>query len=197
MTDPARGSAVRAVAVPKPSAIRPRPLAMHPAAGIRPKPLAAPQQETAPSQPMAASRRAAARDALGTVLAGVRLSCRDRQFLSRLVHWDKRNAASVTSLLWRARLAGREEAGLTPRQLEIVIAGLGDAAVYRASGADTVGCWDCANIPGGRCADHVRDADRARAYADLATLLASRASDPGLQQPAEIAGYRRMTPVAS
>jgi hypothetical protein len=165
---------------------------------IRPQ---APAPGTAPgtalSQPGGDSRRATARDALDTVLAGVRLGCRDRQFLSRLVHWDKRSAASVASLLWRARLTGRDEAALTPRQLEIVMTALRDSAVYRTSGADAVGCWDCDNIPGGRCADHVRDPDRARACADLAILLSARAGDPGLPQPTEISGYRRRTPVAS
>jgi hypothetical protein len=45
---------------------------------------------------------------------------RDRQFLSRLVHRGKRNAAAVASLLWRARLAGRAEVALSARQMEIV-----------------------------------------------------------------------------
>lgn len=213
MTDPPQGSAAAgaAAAVPKPSAIRPRPLAVQQATAIRPQVLPASasvlaQDAPAPGMareqpalpaPRADSRRASARDALDAVLTGVRLSCRDRQFLGRLVHWDKRNAASVAALIWRARLTGRDEATLTPRQLEIVMAALRDAAVYRASGADVIGCWDCANIPGGRCADHVRDPDRARAYADLATLLAGRAADPGCQQPTEISGYLRRTPVAS
>lgn len=198
MTDPAQGSAAGlAVAIPKPSAIRPRTVAVQQATALRPQSLATPAQGTAVAAPRADSRRATARGALDTVLTGVRLGCRDRQFLSRLVHWDKRNAASVAALLWRARLAGRDEAALTPRQLEVVMTALRDAAVYRTSGADAVGCWDCDNIPGGRCADHVRDPDRARACADLAMLLSGRAGDQGLPQPTEISGYRRRTPVAS
>jgi hypothetical protein len=125
------------------------------------------------------------------------LGCRDRQFLSRLVHWDKRNAASVASLLVRAREAGREEAGLTPRQREVIIAALGDATVYRASGVAGMGCWDCEIIPGGRCADHARDNDRARAYAELAAVLAGTGGETELAQPRDIAGYRRRAPVAS
>ena len=68
------------------------------------------------------------------------------------MHWDKRNAAAVASLLERARQAGRDETGLTPRQREIIIAALDDAAIYRASGAAGSGCWDCEMMPGGRCA---------------------------------------------
>src|SRR6266568_2312481 len=88
------------------------------------------------------SRRASVRDALDTALNGAVLCSRDRQFLSRLVKWDKRNAAAVVSLLWRARLAGRAEVALTERQLEIVLAAL-SAAAYRTSGADSLGCWAC------------------------------------------------------
>lgn len=183
MTDLAqRLAAGQPAAVPKPSCIRPRPLGT---------------QQAALSLPQADSRRATARDALDAVLTGVRLGGRDRQFLSRLVHWDKRNAASVASLLWRARLAGRAEAALTQRQLEVVLAALGDAVLYRAPGADAPGCWDCENIPGGRCADHAKDADRARACADLAVFLTGRTTPPGLPQPTDISGYRRRTSVAS
>jgi len=117
------------------------------------------------------------------------------------VHWDKRNAAAVASLLTRARLAGRDEVALSARQLEIVLTALEDAAVYRASGADVMGCWDCVNIPGGRCADHARDADRARACAELAAQLAvgSPATAPAgpLKRPTSIARFRRRTSVAS
>jgi hypothetical protein len=146
------------------------------------------------------SLRTSARAALDAALSGVRLAGRDRQFLSRLVHWDKRNATSVAALLWRARMTGREEAALTPRQLDLVLGALADAATYRASGADAMGCWDCENIPGGRCADHSRDGDRARAYAEVAAALSGGAVQavlPGLPRPTSIAGYRGRTPVAS
>jgi hypothetical protein len=150
--------------------------------------------------------RAAVRDALEAAVHGIRLTGRDRQFLGRLVHWDKRNASAVASLLWRARIAGRDEAALSGRQLEIVLGALGDAAAYRASGADAAGCWDCENIPGGRCADHARDGDRARACAELAAQLASgtmagSAAGPGagdFQPPTRLTGFRRQaSPVAS
>jgi hypothetical protein len=141
--------------------------------------------------------RAGARGALAAALAGVHLGCRDRQFLSRLVHWDKRSAASVASLIRRARLAGRAEAALTPRQHEVVMMALRDAAVYRASGADAIGCWDCENCPGSQCADHARDSDRSRGYADLAVQLSGLAREPALEQLAEVTGYRHPTPVAS
>jgi hypothetical protein len=146
--------------------------------------------------------RATVRDALDAALHGIRLGGRDRQFLRRLVHWDKRNAAAVASLLWRARQAGRREATLSPRQLEIVLTALEDAGLYRASGAAAVGCWDCANIPGGRCADHARDADRARACAELAAQLAAGLTGPAaaageLQRPTDISGFRRRESVAS
>ena len=140
------------------------------------------------------------RDALDTALHGIRLDGRDRRFLSRLVHWDKRNAAAVASLLLRARLAGRSEVALSARQLEVVLAALVDAAAYRASGTDPSSCWDCENIPGGRCADHSRDADRARACADLAAQLATGppATATGeLHRPTDISGFRRQTSVAS
>jgi hypothetical protein len=164
----------------------------------------------------AAPRRGTARQLLEAALAGVRLGGRDRQFLARLVHWDKRNAAAVASLLERAREAGREaerseaerseaeraEAGLTPRQLELVVAALGDAAVYRASGAASTSCWDCEMVPGGRCADHTRDFDRASAYADLASALS--APHPAAARPAaardcprDLTTYRHRAPVAS
>jgi hypothetical protein len=144
--------------------------------------------------------RAAVRDALDAALRGIALSGRDRQFLSRLVHWDKRNAAVVASLLARTRLAGRAEAGLSARQLEIVLTALEDAAAYRTPGAEAADCWDCENIPGGRCADHSRDADRARACTELAAQLsagASPAAASALEGPTDISGFRRRTPVAS
>ena len=160
------------------------------------------------------SGRGTARETLLSALSGVRLGSRDRQFLSRLVSWDKRNAVSVSSLLWRARQAGREEAALTPRQLETVLSALSDAALYRHTGAASSGCWDCGNIPGGRCAEHARDNDRARAYAEVAAALTSKGflsgnvADPGrsipsapaeavLPQPREFGGFWHRTPVAS
>jgi hypothetical protein len=155
--------------------------------------------------------RAAVRDALDAALNGIRLGGRDRQFLRRLVHWDKRNAAAVASLLLRARQAGRSEVALSARQLEIVLTALEDAGLYRASGAAAVGCWDCEKYPGGRCADHARDADRARACAELAAQLAagsvagsvgsvagSAAVSAGeLPRPTDISGFRQRTSVAS
>jgi hypothetical protein len=146
--------------------------------------------------------RATVRDALDAALRGVRLGGRDRQFLRGLVQWDKRNAAAVASLLWRARQAGRIEASLSARQLEVLLTALEDAAVYRTSGAAAAGCWDCENIPSGRCADHARDADRARACAELAAQLAAgHVAGPGgageLQSPTDISGFRRRTSVAS
>lgn len=145
------------------------------------------------------ARRDTVRDALDAALHGASLNGRDRQFLGKLVHWDKRNGTAVASLLWRARAAGRAEAGLTARQLEIVVTALEDAAVYRNSGADALGCWDCENIPGGRCADHVKDADRARACTELAAQLAAGTSADAaeLRHPTDILGSRRQTSVAS
>jgi hypothetical protein len=154
----------------------------------------------------AGSGRVTARTALYAALTGVRLCARDRQFLTRLVAWDKRNAASVASLLSRARQAGRDETALTPRQLEVVLAALSDAAVYRSSGGAASGCWDCENIPGARCAEHLKDNDRARAYAEVAAALSATvaastgrpgASPDGLPQRRDIPGYRHRAPVAS
>jgi hypothetical protein len=160
------------------------------------------------------SGRATARETLLSALSGVRLGSRDRQFLSRLVGWDKRNAVSVASLLWRARQAGREEAALTPRQLEVVLAALSDAALYRGTGAASAGCWDCDKIPGGRCSEHARDNDRARAYAEVAAALSTTPQQAGnvvltasslqpglpadeLVQPRGLGGYRHRASVAS
>ena len=152
--------------------------------------------ETAPQQDQPESRRANVRDALDAALSGAALSSRDRQFLSRLVKWDKRNAASVVSLLWRARLAGRAEA-LTQRQMEVVLGALSDAAAYRNSGAESLGCWDCENFPGSRCSEHAKDLDRARACSELASELAAGRASPELPQPSDIAGYRHCATVAS
>ncbi len=131
-------------------------------------------------------------------MTGAVLSSRDRQFLTRLVKWDKRNAASVVSLLWRARLAGRAEAALTGRQLEIVLGALTAAAAYHESGAGSVGCWDCENFPGGRCAEHAKELDLARACTELASVLAAgNGTNAGLPEPSDIAGYRQYSTVAS
>lgn len=190
MRDRVQGSETGNVtAVPRPPAARPRPAPVAPGNG--------PVQLQRPG-----ACRATVRDALDAALRGVRLGGKDRQFLRRLVHWDKRNAAAVASLLWRARQAGRIEAALSGRQLEVVLTALEDAAVYRTSGAAAVGCWDCENIRGGRCADHARDADRARACAELAAQLAAgQGAGPGgageLQRPTDISGFRHRTPVAS
>ena len=144
------------------------------------------------------SRRASVRDALDTALAGAALGSRDRQFLTRLVKWDKRNAASVVSLLWRARLAGRAEAALSGRQLEIVLGALADAAAYRESGAESIGCWDCENFPGGRCAEHAKDLDLAQACTELASALArGKGTAADLPQPSDIADQHQYSTVAS
>jgi len=125
-----------------------------------------------PSVVPGSSGRVSARSALFAALSGVRLGTHDRQFLTRLVHWDKRNAASVASLVWRARQAGRAEGALTPRQLEVVMSALSDAAAYRGSGRVTVSRWDFDLFPGdGRCGEHTGNSDRARAYAEVAAQL--------------------------
>jgi hypothetical protein len=190
-----QAQAATAVAiVPTPACIQPRraPVAVAPD-------VAGPAGDEPAGDDAAGPRRGTARQLLDAALAGVRLGGRDRQFLARLVHWDKRNAASVASLLERAqeagRAAGRAEAGLTPRQLELVVTALGDAAVYRASGAAATSCWDCDMVPGRRCADHARDFDRASVYADLASALS--APRPARDCPADITPFRHRAPVAS
>jgi hypothetical protein len=195
MTDLGNGrGAAQSAAVPTPSCIRSRLLPGEQAVFGMAAP-AVPGIALAAGQ----SGRAVAREELRAALAGVPLGSRDRQFLGRLVNWDKRNAASVVSLLRRARRAGRDEAALTPRQMETVLAALGDAARYRSAGLGAAGCWDCENIPAGRCAEHARDDERARAYAELAAVLGAPDghADDGLTQPRDIAGYRRRRPVAS
>lgn len=192
MTDLGNGRGVRGeMAVPTPSCIRPRRVPGEQAAC----------STAVPAITLAAghSGRAAAREELQDALAGVALEVRDRQFLVRLAQWDKRNAARVVSLLRRVRQVGRAEAALTPRQMETVLAALGDAARYRSTGLAAAGCWDCDNIPGGRCAEHAKDNDRARAYAELADALAglSALAEGGLAQPSDMAGYRRRRTVAS
>ncbi len=197
MGDRVQGSEAGGItAVPRPPSARPRSAPAQPGTG--------PVQLQRPG-----ACRATVRDALDAALRGIRLAGRDSQFLRRLVHWDKRNAAAVASLLWRARQAGRAEAALSPRQLEIMLTALEDAGVYRTSGAAAAGCWGCRKIPGGRCADHARDADRARACAELAAQLAAGVAGPAgvvgpagaapgeLKHPTDIAGFRRRTSVAS
>ena len=94
--------------------------------------------------------------------------------MSRLVTWHRANAGPVVALLWKARLAGRAEASMTPQELDTVIGALRDAARYRESGADTIGCWDCENvIVGSRCEEHSRDFDKARDCVALAQVLAA------------------------
>jgi hypothetical protein len=147
---------------------------------------------------------------LGAALAGAGLAGQDRQFIDRLVKRDQQTAASLVSVLWKARIAGRAEAALKPQELETVIGALKDAARYRESGADTMGCRDCENVPGGRCQEHSKDYDKAQACTDLARSLtaaraaigkgaAGKATAPrtgaGLPQPRGDAGYAR--PVAS
>jgi hypothetical protein len=221
-TDPGNGrTGSQAVAIPRPSCIRPRRVVgpAGPVGTAGPGELGgvggSEGQGGAPQISLAGSgsARTSVRSAIYAALCGVRLASRDRQFLARLVNWDKRNAASVASLLWRARQAGREEAALTPRQLEVVLSALRDAAVYRASGRAAAFCWDCDLVPGGRCGEHAKDNDRARAYAEAARVLSAMAVPPPgsalpgaapgssaedeLSQPRGIAGYRRRAPVAS
>jgi hypothetical protein len=188
--------ATAVAAVPTPACIQPRRAPVREVTASDQAPVA-----VAVAEDLAGPRRGTARQLLESALAGVRLGGRDRQFLTRLVHWDKRNAASVASLLERAQEAGREagraEAGLTPRQLEVLVAALGDAAVYRASGAAATSCWDCEMVPGGRCADHTRDFDRASAYADLASALSAPAARSPRDLPRDITDYRHRAPVAS
>jgi hypothetical protein len=161
-------------AIPGPPDVRPRPAAQPGAGRVQ----------------LQRSGRATVRDTLEAALHGIRLGGRDRRFLGRLVQWDKREAAAVASLLWRARAAGRSETALSARQLEVVVAALEDAAAYRASGACAIGCWDCENIPGRRCADHARDADRARACTELAAQLAA---GPTAASSAAAAELERLT----
>jgi hypothetical protein len=114
------------------------------------------------------------REELSAVLAGADIGQQDRHFLSRLVTWHRASAGPVVALLWKARLAGRAEASMTPQEMDTVIAALRDAARYRESGADTIGCWDCENvIGGGRCAEHSRDFDKAQDCLALAKVLAA------------------------
>ncbi|MHB1593197.1 MAG: hypothetical protein ACYCO9_12955 [Streptosporangiaceae bacterium] len=142
------------------------------------------------------SGRGAARVALDSALGGVDLSPAEQRFVARLCQWDKRNAAAVTSLITKARQTGRAEAEITLRQREIVLAALMDAFTYRTSGAAADGCWECANRASGLCAEHAKDADRARAFADVATALC-RAIAPASIARIDSADFRRRTAVAS
>jgi hypothetical protein len=143
------------------------------------------------------SGRAAARAALDAALSGVELTGIDRRFLARLSQWDKRNATTVASLILRARQSGRAEAGLSRRQLDTVIDALMDAFAYRTSGAAAAGCWDCANRPSGLCGEHAKDADRARAFADLVASLAGAVAPIPLPRLGADLEFRHRTPVAS
>src|SRR6266571_4528292 len=129
-------------------------------------------------------------------LGGAVLRSGDKQFLNKLVKWDKRNVASVVSLLWRTRLAGRAEAGLSEGELEIVLDALADAATYRDSGASSMGCWDCENKLDGRCAEHAKDPDRARSCTELASALTARKVRAELPAPADIDNYPEFSTVA-
>jgi len=172
MTDLARGQAARRWpggslpgSSPRAGAVTPSPLS------IRPR-----KRTTSPD-----SGRAAARVALDDALRGIELTGVDRRFVARLSQWDKRTATTLAGLVGRARQAGRAEA-LAPGQLEIVFAALLDAFAYRTCGASAAGCWDCANLASGLCAEHAKDADHAHAFAELALSLsasvASAAPDP-------------------
>jgi hypothetical protein len=175
MTDLAQEQAAR------PGTVLPSP------AGVRP------QLDKAASD----SGRAAARAALETALSGVQLTGADLRFLARLSQWDKRNAATVASLVTRARQCGRAEAGLSPAQLDTVLAALIDGFAYRTSGAAAEGCWDCANRSSGLCGEHARDADRARDFADLAAALSGQAAPTSMPCLGALPDFRRRDAVAS
>lgn len=164
--------------VPSPASIRPR------------------QQAAA-----ADSGRATARAVLGDALSGVDLTAAERRFLTRLSHWDKRNATLLASLLARARQVGRQEARagaavLGPDQLEVVLAALMDAFAYRTDQGPG-GCWDCATPPGQLCAVHAGDAERARAFADLAAVLSAKVTPAGLSRLDSQPGFRHEAAFAS
>jgi hypothetical protein len=132
------------------------------------------------------SGRATARAELDAALSGVELTAYDRRFLCRLSQWDKRTASTLASLVSRARQRGRREATLGAAELNTVLAALMDAFEYRTSGAASAGCWDCTARASGLCAEHARDADRARRFADLAIGLSGQlgqAPSPALGLP--------------
>jgi hypothetical protein len=175
MTDLAQGKAARpSAAIPSPPGIRPRPVAAATESG-----------------------RAAAKAALDAALGGVELTGIDRRFLARLSQWDKRNATAVASLVQRARQAGRAERGLSQGQLDTVLAALMDAFAYRTSGAAATGCWDCTSRPSGLCTEHAKDADRARAFADLAAALSGDVAPTALPRLGAVPDFRQRAPVAS
>lgn len=148
--------------------------AVRPASTVSGRPAGSPHAPGGPAE----SGRAAARASLVDALAGVELSAADRRFLARLTQWDKRTASSIASLLRRARQSGRHEAGLSPKQLETVLAALTDGYAFRTSRSAAAGCWDCADRAGGLCAEHEKDAGRARAFAELAAALSGRQPTP-------------------
>jgi hypothetical protein len=96
---------------------------------------------------------------------------------------------------------------VTQRQLEVVLSALRDAALYRGAGTASLGCRDCENVPAGRCAEHAKDNDRARGYAEVAAALSAgpvlaagelpAAVEDGLAGPREIGGYRYRAPARS
>jgi len=170
--------------------------ANRPPARRPPEPRGSPESHVPQQAPE--GRRITVRDALDAALGGAVLRSRDKQFLNRLVKWDKRNAASVVSLLWRARLAGRAEAALSDGELDIVLGALSDAASYRDSGADSLGCSDCENVLSGRCSEHAKDPDRARSCTELASALAARKIGGGeLPVPSDIDDYAEFSTMAS
>ncbi len=175
MTDLAQGQAgTPGRTVPSPSSIRPRP----PAAA-------------------AGSGRATARAVLDGALRGVALSTVERRFLTRLTQWDKRTATTVAALISRARQSGRREGELTAAQRELVLEALSDAFAYRTSGAASAGCWDCANLSSGLCAEHAMDADRAHAFAEVAAVLSGDAPHAALHRLDPVADFRQRAAVAS
>lgn len=186
--------------VPSPATIRPRPVS---AVSAVPVPGDAEVREELvrgeQAGQEAGSGRATARAALEAALSGVKLSDGDRRFLSRLSQWDKRNANAVASLMRRVRQRGEAEAeaGLTPAQLEVVLAALTDAFAYRTSGAAAAACWDCASRPTGVCGDHALDADRARSFAAVLTALSGKVPPTPMARLGAVPGFRRRTPVAS
>src|SRR5579859_2203535 len=190
MTDLARGQAARRWPGGSLPGSSPR------AGAVTPSPLSIPPR---PRAAMPDSGRAAARAALDDALRGVELTGVDRRFVSRLSQWDKRTATTLAGLVGRARQAGRAEA-LAPGQLEVVFAALLDAFAYRTCGAPAAGCWDCANLASGLCAEHAKDADRAHAFAELALMLSASvahiASDP-VRPVAAAAAPGARSPVAA
>lgn len=143
------------------------------------------------------SGRECARAALEGALSGVSLTSADRRFVARLAQWDKRNATTVASLMRRARQQGQAEAGLPPEQLEVILEALTDAFTYRTSGAAAAACWDCASRSTGMCPEHMRDADRARNFAEVLTALSGKVPPTPMTRLGAVPGYRRRTPVAS